>query len=68
MQLREFNRGVREATGIFLSDPWGVQAKYVRHGVESGAIEQNREILQSILTTFACTRSLPRRQNSTGIW
>jgi hypothetical protein len=46
----------------------GVQAKHVRHGVESGAVvaptaprhlptfEQNQEILQSKLTTFACTR------------
>jgi hypothetical protein len=35
MQLREFNRGVREATGIFLSDPWG--CKQNMSGMESKA-------------------------------
>ncbi len=44
-----------------------MQAKHVRHGVESGAVapwrhlptfEQNQEILQSKLITFACTHSI----------
>ena len=34
----------------------GVHANHVRNGVESLlTFEQNREILQSIVTTFACT-------------
>jgi hypothetical protein len=39
-------------------DKKGVHAKHVRNGVETLCVptfEQNQEILQSTLTTFACT-------------